>query len=274
MATATSIPAATSFRLGRTARSHDPRVPMLHDLLGGTPPPPVPAQLDYTAGMPANLGVMKNDTLGDCTCAAYYHALQVWSFNANMKKIDTEPDVDVVDLYEQACGYNPKQGGEGPGGNEQKVLTFLLNTGAPYGPNGTQRHKIAGFVEVAVSNTTGIKSVIDCCGVCYIGFNVPQYIMPPGQAPLSVWDVNPHGNNTIIGGHAVVLAGYNATGIRLISWGGYYTMTWAFFAKFVDEAYAIIDPEWIESTGKSPMGLTMQQIEQAMQSLKGGIELS
>ena len=54
----------------------------------------------------------------------------------------------------------------------------------------------------------------------------------------------------------------------MISWGNYYTMTWAFFEKFVDEAYALIDPEWIASTGKSPMGLNMQQIEQAMQSLK------
>ena len=72
--------------------------------------------------------MMGNDTLGDCTCAAFYHAIQVWSFNSE-KKIETEPDVDVVDLYEQACGYNPKQGGEGPGGNEQHVLTYILKTG-------------------------------------------------------------------------------------------------------------------------------------------------
>jgi hypothetical protein len=258
---------ATSFKLGRLARSHDPRVPMLRDLLKGAPPPTVPAAVDYTKGMPANLGIMKNDTLGDCTCAAFYHALQVWSFNAQ-KKIDTEPDTDVVDLYEQACGYKPSQGGEGPGGNEQHVLTYLLNKGAPYGPDGSQRHKIAGFVEVAVNNLPGIKATIDCCGVSYIGFNVPQFMMPPGKPPLEVWDVDPKGDNTIIGGHAVVLAGYNATGARVISWGNYYTMTWAFFEQFVDEAYAIVDAEWIAATGKAPVGLTMQQIEQAMQSLK------
>jgi len=43
---------------------------------------------------------------------------------------------------------------------------------------------------------------------------------------------------------------------------------WAFFAKFVDEAYAIFDPDWIASTGKDPAGLTPQQLEQAMQALK------
>ncbi len=267
MATAIATPAATSFRLGRLARTFDPRVPQMHELLQAVPPPPFPPALDYTKGMPANLGLMRNGDLGDCTCAAFYHALQVWSFNAR-HTVDTEPDNDVVLLYEQACGYNPKQGGEGPGGVEQHVLSFLLNTGAPYGSNGSQRHKIAGFVEVKVNEINSIKATIDCCGVCYIGFKVPQYIMPKGQLPLAVWDVNPRGDNTIIGGHAVVLAGYDAHGARLISWGGYYTMTWAFFEKFVDEAYALVDAEWMESTGKCPMGLTMQQIEQAMQFLR------
>jgi hypothetical protein len=257
-----------TFKLGRLARSHDKRIPMLHTLMVGQALEPVVPSVDYTKGMPANLGMMENDKLGDCTCAAFYHALQVWSFNA-LKKIDTEPDVDVVDLYEQACGYKPHSGGEGPGGNEQHVLTYILKNGAPYGPNGKQRHNITAFVEVDVKNTDNIKRSIHDCGVAYIGFNVPQYIMPPDQEPLKVWDVNPKADNTIVGGHAVVLAGYDANGARLISWGQYYTMTWAFFEKFVDEAYAIADLEWISAFKTTPAGLTIQQLEQAMQALKG-----
>jgi hypothetical protein len=61
---------------------------------------------------------------------------------------------------------------------------------------------------------------------------------------LAIWDVEPKADNTIVGGHAVVLAGYNASGAWVISWGQYDTMTWAFFEKFVDEAYAITDPLW------------------------------
>jgi hypothetical protein len=259
---------ATTFKLGRLARSHDRRIPMLHTLIGDNGPEPVVPAVDYTKGLPANLGVMKNDSLGDCTCAAYYHAIQVWSFNAE-KNIDTEPDADVVDLYEQACGYQPAQGGEGPGGNEQHVLTYILRKGAPYGLNGQQRHNIVAFVEVDVKNIDNIKRSIHDCGVAYIGFNVPQYIMPPGEEPLKVWDVNPKADNTIVGGHAVVLAGYDANGARVISWGEYYTMTWAFFEKFVDEAYAIADPEWISAKKTTPAGLTIRQLQQAMQALKG-----
>jgi hypothetical protein len=259
-------PAIAPLKLGRLPRSYDKNIPMLHTLMEGAPLPPVVPSVDYTKGMPANLGMMLNDTLGDCTCAAFYHALQVWSFNG-LKKIDTEPDLDVRDLYEKACGYKPADGGEGPGGNEQAVLKYLLNTGAPYGPKGKQKQKILAFVEVDVKNIDNVKRTIYDCGVAYIGFTVPQYIMPGNAPPPAVWDVEPKANNTSIGGHAVVLAGYDAKGARVISWGQYFTMTWAFFEKFVDEVYAIADADWVEATKKTPGGLTVAQLEQAMKAL-------
>jgi hypothetical protein len=260
--------AVTHFMLGRLARAHDPRIPHMSALLAGKTLPPPPAQVDYTKGMPKNLGMMMNDTLGDCTCAAFYHALQVWSFNASKhKSIETEPDVDVEKLYEFACGYKPSQGGEGPGGNEQHVLKYLLTKGAPMGSNGRTVHKIDAFVEVDPRNTDDVKRAINNCGVAYIGFNVPQYIVPSTGQPPAVWDVE-NSNTQIVGGHAVVLAGYTATGARVISWGQYYTMTWAFFAKYVDETYAIADSTWIAGGGKTPGGLTLAELEQQMQALK------
>lgn len=258
-----------TFKLGRTPRAHDPRVPHLSSLLAGqtiTPPPP---SVDYTQGMPANLGMMLNNTLGDCTCAAVYHAIQVWTFNTTQgKSMDTEPDSDVEKLYELACGYNPKTPGEGPGGNEQHVLKYLLTKGAPTGPSGKTTNKIAAFVEVDPRNLDDVKGTINDCGVAYIGFNVPANIMPANANPPAVWTVDPS-NPKIIGGHAVVLAGYDANGARLISWGQYYTMTWQFFAKYVDEVYAIADQDWVEATGKTPGGISLATLEQQMQALKG-----
>jgi hypothetical protein len=49
----------------------------------------------------------------------------------------------------------------------------------------------------------------------------------------------------------------------------YYTMTWEFFAHFVDEVYAIADSEWFNAKGTSPGGLTQAQLEKQMQALKG-----
>ena len=218
--------------------------------------------------MPANLGMMLNDTLGDCTCAAVYHAIQVWTFRAsNGKSLDTEPDADVKMLYELACGYNPKTPGEGPGGNEQHVLRYLLKKGAPLGKGGTTTNKIAAFVEIDPRNIDDVKRAIIDCGVAYIGFPVPANIVPPNAEPPAVWTVDPS-NPKIVGGHAVVLAGYDAKGARVISWGHYYTMTWDFFSTYVDEVYALADQDWIEATGKTPGGISLADLEQQMQALK------
>ncbi|HEY2627649.1 MAG TPA: hypothetical protein VGI57_00910 [Usitatibacter sp.] len=254
-----------TFKLGRLPRVFNPGVPHLSAMLAARPNlPPPPATVDYTRGMPANLGVMLNDTQGDCTCAAYYHARQVWTFNTG--KMVTEPDRDVEDLYVKACGYDPRKGGEGPGGIEQDVLTYLLKKGAATGPTGTMRHKLAAFVEVDPRDPEDVKRTINGCGVAYIGFNVPANIMPANSPPPATWTVKPR--QRIIGGHAVVLAGYDAKGARVISWGRYYTMTWDFLATYVDEAYALADTAWFNSkTKKSLAGLTLTQLEDLMRAL-------
>src|SRR5579863_2468196 len=266
MAIKKAASAPSGFRLGRLHRTYDPRVPHLSALLAGQTPPPPPASVDYTKGMPADLGMMLNDKLGDCTCAAAYHAIQVWTFNAG-KKVVTWPDSDVEKLYIQACGYNPEVPGEGPGGNEQHVLTYWLKKGVPTGPKGATRHEIAAFVEVDPRNTDDVKRTIDDCGVAYIGFNVPASIYGSDDLPLKTWDFV-SATSKIVGGHAVVLAGYDANGAKVISWGSYYTMTWNCFAHYVDEAYAIADGEWIEKIGKTPGGFTLDQLEAQMQALK------
>jgi len=253
-------------KLGRTPRAYDPRIPHLSALLAGKHIPPPPPSVNYTAKMPPAFGMMLNDTLGDCTCAAVYHAIQVWSFNAQGAEV-TEPDKDVEQLYIQACGYDPKKGGEGPGGNEQHVLEYILNNGAPFGPAGKQRHKILGFVEVDPRQIDDVKSTINDCGVAYIGFNVPQSVLPPNAEPPAVWTVDPK-NSKIIGGHAVVLPGYDADGAIVISWGQIYKMTWQFFSKFVDEVYGIADAEWVAKTGKTPAGMSLAELEAQMQAFK------
>jgi hypothetical protein len=254
------------FKLGRLNRTYDTRIPKLTTMLAGKTLPPPPPAVDYTQKMPAQLGMMLNDTLGDCTCAAFYHAQQVWSFNSNPPML-TEPDPDVEELYVKACGYNPKAGGEGPGGNEQHVLTYILRDGAPAGPGGKSRLKIAAFVEIDPKNVDDVKRTISDCGVAYIGLNVPAFLMPPNAPPPAVWAVQ-SSNTNIVGGHAVVLAGYNAEGARLISWGQYYTMTWGFFAQYVDEVYAIADPNWVAKKGTTPGGFTLAQLEAQMNALK------
>jgi hypothetical protein len=106
--------------------------------------------------------------------------------------------------------------------------------------------RIRGFVEVPVTSIDDVKRTIYTSGVAYIGMNMPEYINPPDGEPPKVWDVEPR-RRKIDGGHAVVLTGYDDAGAMLISWGARYTMTWAFFRAYVDEAYAIVDDAWVLS---------------------------
>ena len=218
--------------------------------------------------MPADLGMMLNDKLLNCTCAAFYHALQVWSFNAgrrSLANILTVSNASVIQLYTLACGYDPKQPGEGPGGKGQQVLKYLLNHGAPMGSG--RRNKILGYIEIDPRQTEDVKRAINDCGLVYVGFHVPGFLGPQIHHLPKVWDVNP-ANRKIIGGHAVVLPGYNQQTLDVISWGRSYKMTWTFFRKYVDEVYAIADPTWINAKGKTPGGLTLAELETQMQALR------
>ena len=187
-------------KFGRTPRSFSPRVPHFSALASGVNLPPLPASVDYTNGLGEDFGMMLNDNLGDCTCAAYYHARQIWTSQAQNTEA-TEPDIDVEELYIEACGYDPDVPGPGPGGNEQFVLTYLLNTGAPTGTDGAERDRILAFVEVDSRNTDDVKRTIYDCGVAYIGFQVPANVTYDNRT----WDYDPQAPMTN-DGHAVVLA--------------------------------------------------------------------
>jgi hypothetical protein len=216
--------------------------------------------------MPADLGMMLNNKLQNCTCAAFYHALQVWSFNAIGKSgMFTASDANVIELYASACGYDPSKKGEGPAGKGQHVLKYLLNHGAPIGRR--RRNKILAYIEVDPRNFDDVKRAINDCGLVYVGFQVPKYLEPQNHHPPKIWDVDPS-NRKILGGHAVVLPGYDEETLDVISWGRFYKMTWSFFKKYVDEVYALADRTWIAATGRTPVGLSLAQLETQMQGLR------
>src|SRR6185437_16967399 len=91
----------STMRLGRKPRRHDPRAPRLARYLAGIPA--APDIVDYT-GRLTSLGMMANDRLGDCTCAAIGHAIQTWTSQARSEI--TLGDGDVITLYER-FGYDP-----------------------------------------------------------------------------------------------------------------------------------------------------------------------
>src|SRR5690348_16644723 len=131
-------------KLGRRPRARSPRVAHMSALTAGRVLPPPPPAADYLSALPDDLGVMLNSELSCCTCSAVYHAIQVWTANA-AAAMDTEPDAEVLRLYELACGYVPADPSTDQGGVEQHVLRYWLRRGAPVT---TGLNRLGAFVEI------------------------------------------------------------------------------------------------------------------------------
>ncbi len=256
-------------KLGRLPRARNPTVPHLSALLAGAPQPAAPSSVDYTKGLPSDLGMMLNNSLGDCAEAGYGHFLQVDSFLAR-GAILTLADAYIERLY-QTQGYVPGNPSTDQGTILQSLLSLLVTTGMVM-PDGTTQ-KLFAFVEVDPRNDADLNLVTYQCGGLYLGFAVPRYLEAE-FSPGSTWDVKPSGDQTIVGGHCVVSAGYSPAPIgflrQIISWGSAdYHMAPAFWTLRVDEAYALLSPEAITRNGGTFAGLTVAEWEQQMEAIKG-----
>jgi hypothetical protein len=252
-------------KYGRLPRTWHPHVLHLSHLRqrariygARTAAPPV----DYSLGMPAALGAMLNDRLGDCTIAGLYHRRQVVSFNT-AQTMNTQPDSVVEKAYEIIDGYRP--GVNDPGGVEQDVLAYCCQNGIPLADGSVD--KLLTFVEIDAANAVDVDWAInDCLGV-YTGFDVPAYLP---ESPGSTWDADPGGDNIIVGGHCVYVVGHLQNGNRRpISWGSYdYQITPAFWLQRFDEVYALIGSDLLAAkTGQTILGMTIPQLEQAIREL-------
>lgn len=132
----------------------------------------------------------------------------------------------------------------------------------PIGATPPAVNKVLGSIEVDVRNDADLNAALYETGALYIAIAIPAniYIDPVPE----VWDYNAN-DNALVGYHCVVPGEYDGTTSRdIISWGQRYTMTEAFWQHQVDQAYAVIDQGWIASTGLTPGGLTLSELDAAL----------
>lgn len=250
----------SAMKLGKRRARHDPRVPMLSKYTTRLPAPP--AQEDYGSKL-SHLGMMLNDKLGDCTCAAVGHVIQEWTTYAQKKPL-VLPDDTIEQLYEAVGGYVPGQPSTDNGAVEVDVLNYWL-------ANPVQGNVLQAYAAVEPGNHNGIKDAVYIFGNAYIGLQLPVsaqtqdvWAVPPGGA------VGP-GAPGSWGGHAVPAVGYDARGLTVITWGALKRMTWQFWDAYCDEAYALLSPDWIEATGKAPPGFDLAQLTRDLNELKNAV---
>lgn len=229
--------------------------------------PVAPAAISYVKGIPS-IGMLGNDRWGCCAFAAAAHLIQVWQWNASgaMPAIDTP---QVLQGYSEVTGFNQNAGPPGSNPTDQgtilqDMLAWWLKTGFPLADG--SRHKILAYFELDPRHPADLDLATAEGGGILLGINVPAYL-EQREAPGSVWDVET-ANAGIVGGHAIASAAY-AVNREAESWGSTdYEMTPSFVANEVGEVYAIISPEFVESSGKTPYGIPLATWEEQMAAIR------
>lgn len=236
------------FKLGRKAVKTDSRTLRLAKYFTVVLTPP-PASVDWSKGI-TQFGMMLNDSLGCCTIAGVGHALQVWS--ANIGAEVTVPDSVILSYYEKWDGYELGDSSTDQGGVELDVLN-------DWQKGQFDGHELLAFADPAVSNLNEVKQAIALFGGLYIGLSVTDQVMQNDNDPTIPWDVTPQ--DTIDGGHCVFAIGYDTTYVYVISWGQIYKMTWAYWSAYVDEAHALVSPDFLSANGFDPQGFNLTQLQ-------------
>jgi hypothetical protein len=246
----------TKVKLGKQTAHHDKRVPMLSKYTAGLPTPPT--KVDYTAKI-TNLGMMLNDKLGDCTCAAVGHCIQEWTAEAQRQQVIL-PDQTILQLYEVVGHYNPNNPNTDKGAIELNVLNYWL-------ANPVAGNQLSAFAALEPHNHQEIQDAVYIFGNCYIGLALPL-----SAQTQTVWTVPPggavgQGAPGSWGGHAVPVVAYDQRGLTCITWGELKRMTWQFWNAYCDEAYGLLSPDWVDA-GKAPPGFNWQQLETDMGDIR------
>lgn len=237
-----------TFKTGKLPVKHDERTLYGDKYFGAVSPPP--AVVDWQSNPNLTFNMFKNDSLGDCTCATTGHCTQRWTYDENGTEI-TLTDDDIVVAYSAVSGYDPATGANDNGAAELDVLNYWRNTGVG-------GHKIAAFVKLNVKNLDQIKQAVNLFGSVYIGIEFPDFAMDQfnnGQP----WDVEPNAPAPT-DGHAISIGAYDSDGFEVVTWAKRQKMTYAFFDKYCDEAYAVLGNDWFNG-GKDPQGFDVTTLQ-------------
>lgn len=244
-------------KLGKRAVRIDPRTFRLQKYLNTRLPVP-PAEVSWVATVP-NWPMYLNDRIGDCVIAAMAHMVNQWSWYARGDEAPIS-DQDVLTVYERVGGYVP---GDASTDNGCDMLSALND----WRKNGIRGHKILGYAQVDQSNLTEVFQAIELFGSLFTGIQLP--ISAQDETAWTVPNGGPvmNGSPGSWGGHAVPIDAASPKSRTCITWGSRLKMSPNFFRDYVDECYAVLSEDWIETSGLSPSQFNLAQLQVDLASL-------
>lgn len=239
-------------KLGKLPPKLDARTLVLEEYLAPATAPP--ARVDRESRV-HHWPMYANDRLADCTCAAAAHMVQAWTAYARRRAL-------VLPWREVIASYFTITGGNDSG-------AYCLDVLKHWGKVGIAGDRIDAFARLRDRDVTQAKLAIDLFGSCYVGFALPNFALRPHArwdvAPSArAGDVQPNESN----GHCVPAVGYDGERVYVVTWGRLKPVAWKFYAAYMDEAYAVLNRDWISKQRTSPSGFNLRALERDLARLR------
>lgn len=229
-------------------------------------PPALPAAPDSYDWLTkvSRLGPMGNLAVGDCTCAGAGHHIQMDSAAQGREII--LPDEVILALYSKLGGYVPGRPETDNGLYLIQVLKEWQQNGIPDGQGGL--HKIGAYVQINPQDSGMLALACWLFGGVYCGVALP--LSAQGQ---QTWDVvnggaDPRGQAGSWGGHCVPMGAFDPGGGIFVTWGEEQYATRAFIQKYFDEAWALLDQDFLDGKQDNPLGINVELLNQDLQAVK------
>jgi hypothetical protein len=245
-------------KMGKLAPKHSEKTLLLSDYQDlSVPPPPGKVWREYAIPV-GQWGVLGNADYGDCTCACAGHIEMLMTAHTGSMYFPSLGD--ILAAYSAVSGFDagpPVQNDNGAAISD--VLEF-------WRVSGIAGRKILGWAQIDWQNINAVKQAIWLFGALDIGIQLPKSAMEQTNAGQT-WEVLSD-DGGILGGHSVPMFGYGSLGANCNTWGARQGMSWDWFAKYCDEAYAIITQDWInEATEKTPSGFDLATLQSDLAAL-------
>lgn len=240
-------------KLGRRAPDPELIVPKLADFRRRAlpPSPPVCKRSDIVS----EWGMHLNDVIGDCTIAAAANAILTWTA-ANGVPWSVANSIAEA-RYSAVSGYEPGRPETDTGAIEADVLGMWSRQGWDIGRQGED---VTLWAALQSTNEADVREAIYNFGGVYIGLALPD-----SAQNQAVWDVGSEPGTW--GGHAVWVTDYDPDGLACITWDTVQRMTWAFWRRYCEEAYALLNRDWLDTSAVSPTHLDFYGLHGALEAI-------
>lgn len=232
-------------------------------------------------GQLRSVPVFGNDRLGDCTQASIGHAIVTMERSSSQHELPLT-EQDVIEAYQRVGGYVPGRPDTDNGAYELDSMNHWRQTGLGLERDQTA-HKIAAFVRVDHTNPVEVLLAHYVFGGLKVCAGLPLSAadqMRQGQP----WDVATGSRAQFgsWGGHSMYSHAYDRDltgqpsgqyrlsgldGVAVWTWGREQWMTWAWWAAYVDEVYAVVSEDFFRKGGRTPQGFDVDRLRSMLSRL-------